>query len=45
MKEGTDSGIRETFADIASTTADILDLGEILTGRSFKDEIIKTLKL
>ncbi len=45
MKEGTDLGIRETFADIASTTADILDLGEILTGRSFKDEIIKTLKL
>lgn len=44
MKEGVNLGIRETFADIASTTADILNLGKISTGKSFKEEIIKTLK-
>ncbi|SCZ82029.1 phosphopentomutase [Acidaminobacter hydrogenoformans] len=41
VKEGTALGTRETFADIAQTTAEILGLEAMSLGRSLAKEILK----
>lgn len=41
IKAGVDLGIRETFADIAETVADLLNIPGTGIGSSFKDLIIK----
>jgi len=41
VKAGVNLGTRETFADIAATIADILDVKEPKIGTSFKDLIMK----
>ena len=40
IKQNVNIGIRETFADIAATVLDTLELPQLGTGKSFKDEII-----
>jgi phosphopentomutase len=40
VKKGVDLGIRDTFADCGQTIADILGAGDLLSGKSFKDDIL-----
>lgn len=40
IKCGADVGIRPSFADIGQTIADMLECGELLHGKSFKDMIM-----
>ncbi len=40
IREDLDLGIRETFADLAATIADILQVEPTIDGTSFKDEIL-----
>jgi len=40
VKKGVDLGIRDTFADCGQTIADLLGVGDLLNGKSFKDDII-----
>ena len=40
VKKGVDLGIRDTFADCGQTIADLLGVGNLLNGKSFKDDII-----
>ena len=41
IKKNTDIGTRKTYADIAATILDILNLEDLKTGESFKEKIIK----
>ena len=41
IKENVNIGASKTFADIAATVLDILDLPQLGTGTSFKNEILK----
>lgn len=41
IKENVNIGVRQTYADIAATVLDILDLPKLETGTSFKNEILK----
>ena len=41
VKKGTNIGTRKTFADVAATVSDILDIKATPYGTSFKDEILK----
>lgn len=41
IRENTNIGIRETYADIGATILDILQMPLLSTGKSFKKEIIK----
>ena len=41
VKENVNLGTRKTYADIAATILDILDVGNNTDGTSFKKEIIK----
>ncbi|RLC18941.1 MAG: phosphopentomutase, partial [Deltaproteobacteria bacterium] len=40
VKKWVDLGIRDTFADCGQTIADLLGVGDLLNGKSFKDDII-----
>jgi phosphopentomutase len=40
VKKGVDIGTRKTFADIAATISDILEIPSTPYGTSFKDEIL-----
>ena len=40
VKKGVDLGIRHTFADCGQTIAGLLGAGELLNGKSFKDDIL-----
>ncbi len=41
VKKGTNIGTRKTFADVAATVSDILDIKATPYGTSFKNEILK----
>jgi phosphopentomutase len=40
IRKGVDLGIRPTFADCGQTIADFLGAGELLNGKSFKNDIV-----
>jgi phosphopentomutase len=40
IKKGVDLGIRPTFADCGQTIADLLGAGELLNGKSFKNDVV-----
>jgi phosphopentomutase len=40
VRKGVDLGTRETFADVAATIGELIDLGWKSPGKSFADEII-----
>jgi phosphopentomutase len=40
VRAGTDLGIRETFADLGATIADVLGIGDIPVGESFADQVL-----
>jgi len=40
VKQGVDLGIRDTFADCGQTIADLLGTGDLLNGKSFKNDIL-----
>ncbi len=42
LKQGVNIGVRESFADLAATIADILQAAPPPNGRSFKEEILLT---
>lgn len=41
IKENVNIGIRQTYADIAATVLDILEMPKLENGESFKDKILK----
>lgn len=41
IKENVNIGTRQTYADIAATVLDILEMPKLETGKSFKEQIIK----
>ena len=40
VRSGVDLGTRDTFADCGQTVADMLGVGPLKAGKSFKDDIL-----